>query len=96
MDIRSLACFIAVAEHLHFGRAAAHVHLTQPALSQRIRALEKEIGVDLFERDRRHVSLTPAGAEFLQPARAALAQASLAKQAALRAVHGDLHRAHRR
>lgn len=90
MDLRSLACFLAVAEHLHFGRAAAQLHMTQPALSQRIRALEKQLGVDLFKRDRRHVSLTPAGVAFLEPARIAASQADLAKQAALRAARGDL------
>ena len=92
MNIRSLACFVAVAEDLHFRRAAARLNLTQPALSQRIRALEQEIGVDLFDRDRRRVALTPAGAAFLPPARVAVAQAGVAKAEALRAVRGEVGR----
>ncbi|WP_245304773.1 LysR family transcriptional regulator [Rhizobium multihospitium] len=86
MDIRSLACFVAVAEDLHFRRAAERLNLTQPALSQRIRVLEEEVGTTLFERDRRGVALTAAGAAFLDPARAAVANANLAKTRALRAV----------
>ncbi len=92
LDIRSLACFVAVAEDLHFRRAAERLNLTQPALSQRIRVLEEEVGVDLFERDRRSVALTPAGAAFLGPARAAVAHASIAKTQALRAVRGEVGR----
>ncbi len=90
MDIRSLVCFIAVAEDLHFRRAADRLNLTQPALSQRIRVLEGEVGAALFERDRRHVALTPAGSAFLEPARAAVANADFAKVQALRALRGDV------
>lgn len=86
MDIRSLSCFIVVAEQLHFRRAAEKLNLTQPSLSQRIRVLEEEVGTALFERDRRHVALTPAGAAFLEPAQKALAYARAAKTQALRAV----------
>jgi DNA-binding transcriptional LysR family regulator len=92
LDIRSLACFVAVAEDLHFRRAAERLNLTQPALSQRIRVLEEEVGADLFERDRRHVTLTPAGSAFLEPARAAVASANAAKAQALRAVRGEVGR----
>jgi DNA-binding transcriptional LysR family regulator len=92
MDIRSLACFIAIAEDLHFGRAAARLNLTQPALSQRIRALEDEVGTKLFQRDRRRVALTSAGVAFLGPARVAVAQAGAAKSEALRAVRGEVGR----
>jgi DNA-binding transcriptional LysR family regulator len=92
MDIRSLACFVAVAEELHFRRAAERLHLTQPALSQRIQALEQTIGTVLLDRDRRRVALTPAGRAFLEPARAAVANAMLAKAQALRAVRGEVGR----
>lgn len=92
MDIRSLACFVAVADDLHFGRAAERLHMTQPALSQRIRALEETVGAVLLHRDRRHVSLTPAGSAFLGPARAAVANATQAKSAALRALRGETGR----
>jgi len=92
MDIRSLTCFVAVAEDLHFRRAAERLHITQPALSQRIRVLEDEIGTPLLARDRRHVALTPAGAALLAPARAAVANANLAKVQALRAVRGEVGR----
>jgi DNA-binding transcriptional LysR family regulator len=90
VDIRSLACFVAVAEGLHFRRAAQRLNLTQPALSQRIRVLEEEVGAELLERDRRRVALTPAGAAFLGPARAAVAHANAAKALALRAVRGEV------
>ena len=92
MDIRALKCFVAVAETLHFRRAAERLHLTQPALSQRIRALEDEVGVALFERDRRRVALTAAGSAFLGPARTAAEQADLAGKQARRAAHGEVGR----
>jgi len=92
MNIRSLACFVAVAEDLHFRRAAARLNLTQPALSQRIQALEKALGTELLERDRRRVVLTPAGTAFLAPARLAVAQAALGKAEALRAARGEAGR----
>lgn len=89
MDLRSLACLIAVAEDLHFRRAAERLHLTQPALSQRIRAVEAEIGTALFVRDRRGVALTPAGAAFLAPARQAVEAARQARAKALAAAKGE-------
>lgn len=92
MDIRAMACFVAVAEELHFRRAAERLHLTQPSLSQRIRALEHEIGADLFVRDRRSVALTPAGQAFLEPARRAIDNARIAREQALRAVRGEVGR----
>jgi DNA-binding transcriptional LysR family regulator len=92
LDIRSLACFVAVAEELHFHRAAERMNLTQPSLSQRIRALEEHVGVDLFVRDRRSVALTAAGAAFLSPARKAVENAAVAKAHALRAARGEAGR----
>jgi DNA-binding transcriptional LysR family regulator len=64
MKLRQLQYFMAVAEELSFSRAAAKVHVAQPSLSNQIKALEEEVGARLFERDKRHVSLTPAGRRF--------------------------------
>jgi DNA-binding transcriptional LysR family regulator len=68
MDIRHLRYFLAVAEHLNFGRAAEALHTAQPALSQQIRKLEREVGGPLFERTKRYVVLTPLGRELVDEA----------------------------
>ncbi len=84
--------FIAVAEELHFSRAAERLHIAQPPLSQQIRDLEEELGVKLFERTKRRVELTTAGRAFLEEARQALQHVDKAAKAAQRASRGDIGR----
>ena len=88
MDLRSVACFLRVADTLHFGRAAEELHLSQPALSQRIKTLERDVGTALFDRNRRGVRLTDAGSAFLAPARAIVAHGEHAVDLARRASNG--------
>ncbi len=82
MELRHLRYFVAVAETLHFSRAAARLHLTQPALSRQIRDLEGEIGAPLFSRHATTINLTPAGAALQPRAREILAAAEQAATAA--------------
>ena len=90
MEFRHLRYFIAVAEELHFGRAAARLHIAQPALSRQIRQLEEELSVPLFHRIKRRVQLTDAGQVFLGEARRMLAQEQHAVRAVQRAHRGEI------
>src|ERR1700755_1621787 len=78
MELRHLRYFVAVAEELHFRRAAERLHVAQPAVSEQIRKLEAELGTTLLNRTHRSVSLTVAGAMLLEEARVVLRQADVA------------------
>jgi DNA-binding transcriptional LysR family regulator len=92
MELRHCTAFIAVAEELHFGRAAESLHIAQPALSQMIRSLERELGVPLFERTTRRVRLTASGEALLGPARSIVNQVEGAKRIAQAAQEGVVGR----
>ncbi|GAB3362325.1 MULTISPECIES: LysR family transcriptional regulator [Amycolatopsis] len=92
MDLQQLRAFTAVAEHLHFGRAAQSLHLAQPHLTRIVRALEADLGVRLFERSTRRVEITPAGAALVERARAMLELEAEARASVVAADRGQIGR----
>ena len=92
MDLRQIRSFLSITETLHFGRSAELIHLSQPALSLQIRALEEEVGVRLLERNRRKTTLTAAGFAFRDDAAAALSQLEQAIRRARLAASGKVGR----
>lgn len=90
MELRHLRYFVAVAEERHFGRAAERLHMAQPPLSQQIRQLEADVGVELLHRTTRRVDLTEAGAAYLARARAILADVDAAADHARRVAAGAI------
>jgi DNA-binding transcriptional LysR family regulator len=92
MELRHLRYFVAVAEELHFRRAAERLHVAQPAVSEQVRKLEAELGVVLLNRTHRSVSLTPAGSVLLEEARRVIRQSEIAREAARSARKNQLGR----
>lgn len=90
IELRHLRYFIAVAEELHFGRAAERLHMAQPPLSQQIRQLEEQLGFQLFHRTKRTVQLTEAGAVFLDRCQQLLLQLDQAIQDGQQASRGEI------
>lgn len=89
MELRHLRYFVAVAEELHFGRAAVRLHMTQQPLSQQIRQLEVELGVQLFHRTKRRIQLTEPGKVFLAEARQLLLKAAQAVEVVRQVAQGE-------
>jgi DNA-binding transcriptional LysR family regulator len=90
IELRSWRQFLALANTLHFGRAAEALHMTQPPLTLAIQQLERRLGARLFERTRRSVALTPVGAALVEPARQLLQQAALMPVRARGALAGEV------
>jgi DNA-binding transcriptional LysR family regulator len=89
VELRQLAAFVAVADELHFGRAAERLGVVQPAVSQLVRRLEQELGIILFERSSHHVALSGEGAELLSDARTALAASDALTTRAAALIRGE-------
>ncbi|WP_328843419.1 LysR family transcriptional regulator [Streptomyces sp. NBC_00258] len=89
VDLRKTRYFVAVAEELHFGRAAERLHITQPVLSRQIRALEHELHAQLFIRNQQSTELTAAGRQLLEDARPVLAAAQALCRRVQQAAHGS-------
>jgi len=92
MELRHLKYFVAVAEELHFGRAAKRLHIAQPPLSQQIMNLEEDLELKLFDRTKRRIQLTDAGAYFLKEARQVLLHVEQAAETARRIDRGEAGR----
>ncbi len=90
LETRDLSSFAVLAEQLHFGRAAARLHVSQPALSKRIKSLEEKIGGPLLVRNRRGVTLTPAGAMFYKECRRVTHDLDLLLKLPAAATSGEL------
>jgi DNA-binding transcriptional LysR family regulator len=91
-ELSQLRCFVVLADELHFGRAAERLHMTQPPLSRQIQVLERILGVELFNRTSRRVSLTPAGETFLHQAKRIVRLSESAALAARRVWNGEAGR----
>lgn len=92
MDLHHITAFLAVAEELHFGRAAARLHMAQPPLSRTIQQLERRLGTTLFDRTTRTVRLTPQGQALLEPARRIVESFAYAERAVAYAGRGEIGR----
>ncbi|MBA2768852.1 MAG: LysR family transcriptional regulator [Sporichthyaceae bacterium] len=92
MDIRQLRSFLVLAEELHFGRAAARLHIAQPALSQQLKSMERELGLRLVDRTNRHVALTDAGERLVLEGGAAVERFDSAMATMARVRTGEVGR----
>src|SRR3954467_10915075 len=90
MELRHLKYFVAVAEELHFGRAAERLKMSQPPLSQQIKQIEDELGGKFFERTKRNVKLNEAGRTFVEEARLILAHVDRAARVTVQAHNGEI------